>query len=126
MAGIAGCAFLFVVCGAAWFAFPAHIREEFSLYQRGTLIVMGVGIAAVFHSLVRCRATASEDRLVVVNGYKRREFDWAEVVAISMPRGAPWAVLDLADGEICKVMAIQASDGARARAAVKEIRSLLP
>lgn len=125
MAGYAGCAFLFVVCGAAWLAFPPHIRDQFSLYQRGTLLLMGVGIAALFHALVRCRATATSESLVVVNGYKRREFEWAEVVAISMPRGAPWAVLDLADGEICKVMAIQASDGSRARAAVKGIRSLL-
>jgi len=47
-------------------------------------------------------------------------------VAIHLPPGAPWAVLDLADGTTCPVMAIQGSDGGRAKAAVREVRALLP
>jgi hypothetical protein len=62
----------------------------------------------------------------VVNGYKRRELDWPEIVAIHLPAGAPWAVLDLADGTTCPVMAIQGSDGGRAKTAVRQIRSLIP
>ena len=41
---------------------------------------------------------AEPDRLVVVNGYRRREYEWAEVLAVHLPPGAPWATLDLADG----------------------------
>lgn len=125
MAGIAGAVFLFVVCAAAWMAFPPHIQDRFSLYQRLTLVFLGLLVLATFHALVRSRATATTERLVVVNGYRRREFEWAQVVAVTMPRGAPWAVLDLADGETCKVLAIQASDGEGARKAVRELRSLL-
>ncbi|MDN5892702.1 MAG: PH domain-containing protein [Nocardioides sp.] len=126
MAGIVGCAFLFVVCAAAWIAFPPHIRDLFTLYERATMIFLGLLVLACFHALVRCRATATEQKLVVVNGYKKREFAWAEVVAVTMPRGAPWAVIDLSDGEICKVMAIQGSDGTRARKAITELRTLIP
>ena len=62
---------------------------------------------------------------MVVNGYRKRELDWAEVVAVNMPPGAPWAVLDLADGTSTPAMGIQGSDGARARTAVRELRSVL-
>jgi hypothetical protein len=68
---------------------------------------------------------AEADRLVVVNGYKRRELAWAEVVAVHLPPGAPWAVLDLADGTSLPAMGIQGSDGARAKRAVRELRALL-
>ena len=61
---------------------------------------MGFGLIgfAAFYALVRSRVVAETDRLVVVNGYRRREYDWAEVLAVHLPPGAPWAVLDLADG----------------------------
>ena len=42
-----------------------------------------------------------------------------------MPRGAPWASLDLADGTAASVMALQATDGERALTGVRQLRSLL-
>ena len=52
----------------------------------------------MLYALVRSRVVAEKDRLVVVNGYRRHEYDWAEIVAVHLPPGAPWATLDLADG----------------------------
>jgi hypothetical protein len=63
--------------------------------------------------------------LVVVNGYRRREYEWAEVLAVHLPPGAPWATLDLADGTSQPAMGIQGSDGARAHRAVAELRLLI-
>ena len=51
---------------------------------------------------------------MVVNGYRRREYEWAEIVAVHLPPGAPWVTLDLADGDTAPVMGIQGSDGDRA------------
>ena len=68
---------------------------------------------------------AEEDRLVVVNGYRRRDFAWPQVIAVRLPPGAPWVTLDLADGTTVPAMGIQGSDGARARSAVRELRSVL-
>ena len=68
---------------------------------------------------------AEADRLVVVNGYRRHEYEWAEVLAVHLPPGAPWAVLDLADGTSAPAMGIQGSDGGRARRAVRELRALI-
>ena len=116
---------LFVVCAVSWVTFGAETRAKFTPFQRGTVLAFGLLVAVVMYALVRARAEAHQDRLVVVNGYKRREFDWAEIVAVHMPPGAPWATLDLADGTTVPVMGIQGSDGQRARRAVRDLRTLV-
>jgi hypothetical protein len=116
---------LLVVCAGAWITFPAEVKETFTLFQRLTAIALGLMAFAAWFALVRSRVVATADRLVVVNGYKRRDFEWAQVVRISMPPGAPWASLDLDDGTTCPVMGIQGSDGARARTALRQVRALL-
>jgi hypothetical protein len=116
---------LLIVCVAAWIAFPPEVRDSFTPFQRGTMVFLGLIAFSAWFALVRSRAVATEQGLTVVNGYKRRELEWAEVVAIHMPAGAPWAMLDLADGTTCPVMAIQGSDGGRAKVAVRQLRSLL-
>lgn len=114
-----------VVCTAAWFGFDESIRDRFTVFQRTTLLVLGLMLASVGHALVRSRVEAREEGLVVINGYRRREFEWAEVVAVRMPPGAPWATLDLNDGTTVAAMGIQGSDGDRARLAVRQLRVLL-
>ena len=80
---------------------------------------------ATMFALVRSRAVATAEALVVVNGYRRHRYAWEQVVHVHLGAGAPWATLDLADGRNVAVMAIQGSDGARARVAVRELRALL-
>jgi len=125
IAGIAAGAGLLVICAVAWFAFPPEIRAQFTWFQRGTLVFLGLLAGSAWLALVRSRVVAEQDRLVVVNGYKRRDFEWAEVLAVNLPPGAPWATLDLADGTTVSAMGIQGSDGARAKAAVRHLRALL-
>jgi hypothetical protein len=61
----------------------------------------------------------------VVNGYRNHEFEWPEVVAVHLPRGAPFATLDLADGTSLQALGIQSTDGDRALVAVAQLRLLL-
>ena len=82
-------------------------------------------VVAALHALSRSRVTAEQDRVVVVNGYRRRVFDRHAVVAVSLGRGAPWATLDLDDGTSVAAMGIQGSDGDRARGAVRQLRAVL-
>ena len=78
------------------------------------------------NALMRCRVSATPERLVVVNGYRRRELELGRRSSrCSLPTGAPWATLDLADGTTVAAMGIQGSDGARARTAIRELRTLL-
>ncbi|GAA1475585.1 PH domain-containing protein [Nocardioides aestuarii] len=125
VAGIVFGGLLVVVCAAAWFSFDAETRARFTVFQRGTIVFLGLLFFSVGYAMARSRVVAAADRLVVVNGYRRHDYEWAEVVAVHMPPGAPWAVLDLADGTSQPAMGIQGSDGGRARAAVVELRTLI-
>jgi hypothetical protein len=114
-----------VVCVMAWFAFPPDTRAAFTGFQRITVVFLALLVLACVHALTRSRVRATRERLVIVNGYRRRELDWAQVVAVRMPPGAPWARLDLTDGSEISAMGIQGSDGDRARAAVRDLRTLV-
>ncbi len=125
VAGIIFGAALLVVCVFAWFSFDAETRAKFTGFQRGTLVFIGLLGFAAWYALVRSRVVATDRGLVVVNGYRRREYEWAEVVAVHLPPGAPWMTLDLSDGTTAAALGIQGSDGERARDAVRQLRLLL-
>jgi hypothetical protein len=125
MAGAVFGGALLVVCAFAWFGFDEETRAKFTPFQRGTLVFLGLLGFAVFYALVRSRVVATAERLVVVNGFRRREYEWPEIIAVHLPPGAPWAVLDLSDGTSAPAMGIQGSDGARAATAVRQLRALL-
>lgn len=116
---------LLVICVFTWIGFDEETQARFTAFQRGTLLFLGLLIVTLFHALLRSRVVAETDRLVVVNGYRRREYAWAQVVAVNLPPGAPWVTLDLADGTTVSAMGIQGSDGARAKQAVRELRTLV-
>lgn len=125
MAGIGGGVLLTVLSLGMWIALGPEIRGQFTPFQRSTLVFIGVLGILLVHAVVRCRITATEKGLEVVNGYRKRTFEWAEVLGISLRRGAPFATLDLADGSSLSVFGIQGSDGSRATRAVQEIRALI-
>lgn len=116
---------LLIVCTAAWFGFDESVRERWTLLQKGTVIFLGACFAFVGWLLTRSRATAEMECLVVVNGLRRRQLEWEQIVSIHLPPGAPWATLDLSDGTTVSVIALQGSDGARARNAVRQLRALI-
>lgn len=108
-----------------WISFPPETKEAVSPLQRATVILfIGLGLV-LLNGLARSRITATPEGLEVVNGYRKREFEWAQVVRVSMPAGAPWPTLDLDDGSTISAMGIHGSDGALARTAVSELRELV-
>lgn len=116
---------LLLVVLAIWFAFPQEVRDQFTLFQRGTVIFFGLAAAVAGHALARSRVLARERTMTVVNGFRSRTYDWNEVVAISLRQGSPWATLDLSDGTTVSAMGIQGSDGARAVTHVRQLRALM-
>ena len=116
---------LVLVTAVIWFTFPQSIRDQFTLFQRGTVIVLGLGFLALGFGLARSRVEAHDAGLRVVNGYRTHSFEWAQVVAITLRPGSPWAEMDLSDGTTVNVIGIQGSDGARATRQVREIRALV-
>ncbi|MEJ7832735.1 MAG: PH domain-containing protein [Nocardioides sp.] len=116
---------LLVISLFLWLGFDEETRASITPFQRGTVVFIGLLGFAVLYALIRSRVEAEMDGLVVVNGYHRHRYDWAEIVAVHLPPGAPWVTLDLADGATASVMGIQGSDGARARIAARQLRALV-
>ncbi len=108
-----------------WIGFDQETRDAVTPLQRATVVLLGLGGLAALYALIRSRVDAEMDRLIVVNGYRRHEFEWAQVVGVHLPPGAPWVTLDLADGNIVSAMGIQGSDGARAKLAARQLRALV-
>jgi len=116
---------LVVVGAVAWIGFDEETQAAWTAFQKGTVFFLLALIVACVYAIGRSRVQALDDRLIVVNGYRRRELAWAEVVAVNLPPGAPWVTLDLADGTNISAMGIQASDGLRARRAVHDLRAIV-
>ncbi len=116
---------LVALVAAVWIGLGDDVRSQFTPFQRGTLVFMGVLLFLTYNSLVRSKVTATEDGLTVVNGYRKRVFEWSQVISVSLRRGAPWGTLDLSDGTTISVIGIQGSDGDRARRAVRELRATI-
>ncbi len=116
---------LMLVVVFAVYSFDAETRAAFTAFQISTLIALALLALSLGYALARSRVVAEPDRLVVVNGYRRREFEYAEVVEAHLPPGAPWVTLDLADGTAVSAMGIQGSDGMRAQIALRELRAVL-
>ena len=116
---------LAIVCVAGGIAMGEEARARVTVIQWVTLVLIALMALAVAWGLVRCKVTATAVGLELVNGYRNHHYDWAEVLAINLPPGAPFPVLDLADGTSRPALGIQSSDGDRARMAVRELRLLL-
>jgi hypothetical protein len=110
---------------AIWIAFPPEIRAKFTPFQIGTIIFLSLGFAALGWGIARSRVEAGEVGIRVVNGYRVHDFEWSEILGITLRPGSPWAVLDLSDGTSASAIGIQGSDGARATRAVRQLRALV-
>lgn len=116
---------LVLVTAVIWFTFPQSVRDQFTIFQRGTVIVLGLGFLSIGWGLARSRVEARESGLTVVNGYRVHSYDWAEVLAVNLRRSSPWAELDLSDGTSVNVIGIQGSDGNRAVRQARALRALV-
>lgn len=116
---------LVLVTTVIWFTFDASVRARFTLFQRGTLLVLGLGFLSIGWGIARCRVDAADRGLQVVNGFRTHAYEWNQVVRVSLRPGGPWAELDLSDGTTVSALGIQGSDGARAARQVRALRALL-
>lgn len=116
---------LVAVFGWLWTTFDQETKDSVGFLQKATVIGLVLLGLALLNGMARSRVVAEEKGLTVVNGYRSRSFDWAEVVALRMPVGAPWPSLDLSDGTTISAMGVHASDGARAKNAVLGLKALI-
>ena len=116
---------LVLVTVVIWFAFPPSIRAKFTPFQIGTVIFLGLGFAALGWGMARSRVEARLQGLRLVTGYRVHDYEWSQVLAVTLKPGSPWAVMDLSDGTSVSAIGIQGSDGPRAVRQVKQLRALV-
>lgn len=117
-------AIVFVVI-VLWLAMSDDVRETFDTFQRVTLLAVFAAMIALLYALFRTSALVTDRGLRVVNGFKARNVEWAEIVRLTFGRNRPWALLDLADGSTVSVMAIQNADGQRAHEAAAKLAQVI-
>lgn len=125
LAGVFFGAVLVVVALFAWIGFSQETRDSFTWPQRLTLLAMGAFAFWCFWMMGRCRITATEDEVVVVNGTRVHRYPWSQVVDVHLPPGQPWLRLELTDGSTPAAVGVQSSDGLRAVRAADELRALV-
>ncbi len=119
----AGC--LLVVLAVTAFALPPRVRAAFTVAQDITMALFLAVALAILYGIARTRVSTDDEGIHVLNGFRRHDLAWAEVVQVSLGRGAPWAVADTTSGTTVQLMAIQRADGERAVAAVRALRAQL-
>lgn len=89
--------------------------------DRGLLAALGLFAGWFIGRFARVRVAADEAGILVVNAFRRRRLEWAQVVGVRLGSGDPWVQLDLSDGTVLAAMAIQTADGARGRRMAAEL-----
>ncbi|WP_342749012.1 PH domain-containing protein [Streptomyces zhaozhouensis] len=86
---------------------PAGGAISWGTGDRLAIVASGLLVLGVLVLLARPRVTAEEDAVTVVNLTTVRRLAWPEIVRVTLRPGDPWVTLDLADGTVLPVMAIQ-------------------
>ena len=115
---------LIAVFAVIWFQFSDATRETFSLFQRLTLLGFFAVILWLLYRMATVRVTAYDDGLAVRNVFRSYRLAWTDVRGLRFSPGDPWLQLFDAEGNRLGVLAVQASEGARASRAAKELAAV--
>jgi PH (Pleckstrin Homology) domain-containing protein len=120
---------LAVVLVAVFTVVAVLLRSEWTgAYFKASdqVAMVGIGIILALGALMFTRSRVRADRkgVEVRNLFGVRRFEWKQIEHVSFPDGASWARLELPDDEYVTIMAIQAIDGERSVAAMRELRRL--
>lgn len=113
---------LFVVIAAL--LTTAYTGVYFRTADQVALVLIGLFMAGGLLLVARPRVRADAEGIEVRNIVSTQHIAWTDVVRVAFPDGASWARLDLPGDEYLHVMAIQAVDGERSVAAMRELRAL--
>ncbi|WP_250446743.1 PH domain-containing protein [Actinotalea sp. C106] len=93
--------------------------------SRVSILAFGALIVWFLARQAGVAAHPDETGLTVRNLAVSRHVTWAEIVSVRFGHGRPWVQLDLADGDVLPVMAVQSADGALAAAEAQRMATLV-
>jgi hypothetical protein len=114
-----------VVLSAIGIAMPTQGPVGFRWYDRLGMFIVAALVFVVLWRFASVVALPSESGLQVRNLIEVRDLEWPQIVTVRFGGGAPWGVLDLADGDTMNVMALQRSDGPRGDAEASRLATLV-
>ncbi|MGZ4626959.1 MAG: PH domain-containing protein [Kineosporiaceae bacterium] len=106
-------------------AMPGSGPIAWHWYDRAGVLVLAAVIAWVLSLFARLRADPGPRGLAVRNVVRRTDLEWAQIVAVRFGGGDPWVTLDLDDGDVLAVMAIQRADGDYGAAEARRLATLV-
>lgn len=101
------------------------VAPQFKAFDRTMMVLFGLLCAWILHMLARCRVKADEAGVTVVNAFRTRRLEWAEIVDVNMSVGEPWPTLDLADGTSLGAMGINGAEKDLAARQLTELQDLV-
>lgn len=106
-------------------ALAVVVAPQFTLLDRTFVAALGLALAWLLHMFARCRVTADQHGLTVVNAFRTHRLAWPQVLQACMAEGEPWPTLDLSDGTSISAMGINGSEKRRAARHLAELQALL-
>lgn len=123
-ASILAAIFVAVFVVVALFLKDSRTGVHFTTSDQVAMVGIGVLLAAGVLWPTWPRVRADAEGVEVRNLFAPRRFSWSDVRSLSFPDKAWWARLELPGDEYVPMLAIQALDGERAVAAMRELRRL--
>lgn len=114
-----------LAAGCVYIAAVAEGPGADSAVNRVSIIVVGFFFALLTVRFAAVRAEPDPEGLTVVNYARRRRLEWAEIITVRFGSGDPWVHLDLADGTVLAVMAVQRADGEHGMAEARRLVDLI-
>ena len=115
----------FIVLSAVALILPDDGPIAFQWYDRAGMIGVAAAVAWFLSRYVLLSAVPSSGGLKVRNLLLGRTVSWPQIVAVRMGNGDPWVTLDISDGDVLAVMAIQRADGAFGRSEANRLATLV-
>ena len=114
---------LTTVLAVMWFAFDASVRESITAVEEATLLLFLATALIMLYGIARTRVAYDDDGMRVRNGFREHELTWTQVDEMRLDPGMAWVTVRTDDGRRMYVMAVQASDGDRAVAQLRQMRA---
>ncbi|MFC0626907.1 PH domain-containing protein [Kribbella deserti] len=109
------------VFGVIWIRLSDEIKETFTLFQRLTLLFFAGIVLWGLYRMATVRVAAYEDGLAVRNVFKSYRLKWSDISVLRLSPGDAWLQVFDQEGTRLGVLAVQTSDGPRAREAAKDL-----
>jgi hypothetical protein len=101
----------------------ASVRESITAVEEATLLLFLATALIMLYGIARTRVAYDDDGVRIRNGFREHRLTWTQVDELRLDPGMAWATIRTDEGTRVFVMAVQATDGDRALAQLRQMRA---